>query len=175
MVSQLQSLGMPDVRFDVSIKPLASLSATGLDDVTFLFSANKNIPLCNISKIASGGEVARVMLSLKALLSGHRDLPTIVFDEIDTGVSGKISDKMASVMSSMAQNGRQVVCITHQPQIAAAGQYHYRVYKESESGQAHTHIELLSPPERVEEIAKMLSGEKLTEAAINNAQILLRK
>ena len=175
LVSQLQSLGMPDVRFDVSIKPLASLSATGLDDVTFLFSANKNIPLCNISKIASGGEVARVMLSLKALLSGHRDLPTIVFDEIDTGVSGKISDKMASVMSSMAQHGRQVVCITHQPQIAAAGQYHYRVYKESESGQAHTHIELLSLPERVEEIAKMLSGEKLTEAAINNAQILLKK
>ena len=175
LVAQLQSLGMPDVRFEVKLEPTSQLDATGMDQVTFLFSSNKNVPPCSISKIASGGEVARVMLSLKALLSAHKSLPTIVFDEIDTGVSGKISDKMASVMEDMAKSGRQVVCITHQPQIAAAGQHHYRVYKESGDGQAHTHIERLDPQARVEEIAKMLSGEKLTDAAINNAKILLKR
>lgn len=175
IVRQLRSLGMPDVRFEVRQEPLEQLAATGMDDVVFLFSSNKNVPLCNISKVASGGEVARVMLSLKALLSAHRSLPTIIFDEIDIGVSGKISDKMASVMENMAGNGRQVICITHQPQIAAVGQHHYRVYKESSDGQAHTHIEQLSPQARVEEIAKMLSGEKLTEAAVNNAKILLKR
>lgn len=175
LVVQLQSLGMPDVRFEVKLEPTPQLDATGMDQVTFLFSSNKNVPPCSISKIASGGEVARVMLSLKALLSAHKSLPTIVFDEIDTGVSGKISDKMASVMEGMAKSGRQVVCITHQPQIAAAGQHHYRVYKESGDGQAHTHIERLDPQARVEEIAKMLSGEKLTDAAINNAKILLKR
>ena len=175
LVVQLQSLGMPDVRFEVKLEPTSQLDATGMDQVTFLFSSNKNVPPCSISKIASGGEVARVMLSLKALLSAHKSLPTIVFDEIDTGVSGKISDKMASVMEGMAKSGRQVVCITHQPQIAAAGQHHYRVYKESGDGQAHTHIERLDPQARVEEIAKMLSGEKLTDAAINNAKILLKR
>ncbi len=175
LVAQLQSLGMPDVRFEVKLEPTSQLDATGMDQVTFLFSSNKNVPPCSISKIASGGEVARVMLSLKALLSAHKSLPTIVFDEIDTGVSGKISDKMASVMEDMAKSGRQVVCITHQPQIAAAGQHHYRVYKESGDGQAHTHIERLDPQARGEEIAKMLSGEKLTDAAINNAKILLKR
>ncbi len=175
LVDQLQSLGMPDVRFEVKQEPLGQLAPMGADDVAFLFSSNKNVPPCNISKVASGGEVARVMLSLKALLSAHKALPTIVFDEIDTGVSGKISDKMASVMENMAKSGRQVICITHQPQIAAAGQHHYRVYKENGDGQAHTHIERLSSQTRVEEIAKMLSGEKLTEAAINNAKILLKR
>lgn len=173
MVAQLQALGMPDVRFDVSINNTPDITPSGMDDITFLFSSNKNMPVANINKIASGGEMARVMLSLKALLTAHKELPTIIFDEIDTGVSGKISDKMANVMTDMAQHGRQVVCITHQPQIAAAGQHHYRVYKESTSGQAHTHIEQLSDAERINEVAKMLSGETLTEAAISNAKNLL--
>lgn len=173
MVAQLQALGMPDVRFDVSINNTPDITPSGIDDITFLFSSNKNMPIANINKIASGGEMARVMLSLKALLTAHKELPTIIFDEIDTGVSGKISDKMANVMTDMAQHGRQVVCITHQPQIAAAGQHHYRVYKESASGQAHTHIEQLSDSERINEVAKMLSGETLTEAAISNAKNLL--
>ena len=173
MVAQLQALGMSDVRFDVSINNTPDITPSGMDDITFLFSSNKNMPVANINKIASGGEMARVMLSLKALLTAHKELPTIIFDEIDTGVSGKISDKMANVMTDMAQHGRQVVCITHQPQIAAAGQHHYRVYKESTSGQAHTHIEQLSDAERINEVAKMLSGETLTEAAISNAKNLL--
>mgnify|MGYP004513752031 CR=1 FL=1 len=174
ITAQLHTLGMPDVTLKVQVSQAVDLQPTGTDEVTFLFSSNKNMPLCNISKIASGGEIARVMLSLKALISAHKELPTIIFDEIDTGVSGKISDKMAAVMNDMAQHGCQVVCITHQPQIAAAGQHHFRVYKESHDGQAHTHIEQLSQEMRVEEIAKMLSGEELTEAAISNAKTLLK-
>lgn len=174
VTEQLKLLGMPDVIFRVDIKPLDNLSPTGQDDVTFLFSSNKNMPPLPIAKIASGGEIARVMLSLKALLSAHKELPTIIFDEIDTGVSGNISDKMATVMKTMAQHGLQVICITHQPQIAAAGQHHYRVYKENSADKTHSHIELLSLDDRVQEIAKMLSGQTLTEAAITNAKTLLK-
>ena len=133
------------------------------------------MPPRNLSKIASGGEMARVMLSLKALLSFHKELPTIIFDEIDTGVSGKISEKMAVLMNEMTRHDRQVICITHQPQIAAKGQHHYRVYKDSTTDATHTHIEKLNNEERVGEIAKMLSGEIITDAAISNAKTLLKQ
>ncbi len=174
IVTQLQQLGMPNVTFSVDITDATKLTPTGQDEVCLLFSANSNMPPRTLAKIASGGEMARVMLALKALLSQHKALPTIIFDEIDTGVSGKISDKMANVMSQMARHGRQVICITHQPQIAAAGQHHYRVYKEDSAQEARTHIEALDTEMRVNEIAKMLSGEHITQAAISNAKTLLK-
>ena len=175
IASQLRSLGMPDVVFKVEISKTEDLTPRGNDNVCFLFSSNKNMPPRNLSKIASGGEMARVMLSLKALLSFHKELPTIIFDEIDTGVSGKISEKMAVLMNEMTQHDRQVICITHQPQIAAKGQHHYRVYKDSTTDATHTHIEKLNNEERVGEIAKMLSGEIITDAAISNAKTLLKQ
>lgn len=175
IASQLRSLGMPDVVFKVEISKTDDLTPRGNDNVCFLFSSNKNMPPRNLSKIASGGEMARVMLSLKALLSFHKELPTIIFDEIDTGVSGKISEKMAVLMNEMTQHDRQVICITHQPQIAAKGQHHYRVYKDSTADATHTHIEKLNNEERVGEIAKMLSGEIITDAAISNAKTLLKQ
>lgn len=175
IASQLRSLGMPDVVFKVEISKTDDLTPRGNDNVCFLFSSNKNMPPRNLSKIASGGEMARVMLSLKALLSFHKELPTIIFDEIDTGVSGKISEKMAVLMNEMTQHDRQVICITHQPQIAAKGQHHYRVYKDSTTDATHTHIEKLNNEERVGEIAKMLSGEIITDAAISNAKTLLKQ
>lgn len=175
IATQLRSLGMPDVVFKVEISKTDDLTPRGNDNVCFLFSSNKNMPPRNLSKIASGGEMARVMLSLKALLSFHKELPTIIFDEIDTGVSGKISEKMAVLMNEMTQHDRQVICITHQPQIAAKGQHHYRVYKDSTTDATHTHIEKLNNEERVGEIAKMLSGEIITDAAISNAKTLLKQ
>lgn len=175
IASQLRSLGMPDVVFKVEISKTEDLTPRGNDNVCFLFSSNKNMPPRNLSKIASGGEMARVMLSLKALLSFHKELPTIIFDEIDTGVSGKISEKMAVLMNEMTRHDRQVICITHQPQIAAKGQHHYRVYKDSTTDATHTHIEKLNNEERVGEIAKMLSGEIITDAAISNAKTLLKQ
>ena len=175
IASQLRSLGMPDVVFKVEISKTEDFTPRGNDNVCFLFSSNKNMPPRNLSKIASGGEMARVMLSLKALLSFHKELPTIIFDEIDTGVSGKISEKMAVLMNEMTQHDRQVICITHQPQIAAKGQHHYRVYKDSTTDATHTHIEKLNNEERVGEIAKMLSGEIITDAAISNAKTLLKQ
>ena len=175
IATQLRSLGMPDVVFKVEISKTEDLTPRGNDNVCFLFSSNKNMPPRNLSKIASGGEMARVMLSLKALLSFHKELPTIIFDEIDTGVSGKISEKMAVLMNEMTQHDRQVICITHQPQIAAKGQHHYRVYKDSTTDATHTHIEKLNNEERVGEIAKMLSGEIITDAAISNAKTLLKQ
>ncbi|MGN1236658.1 MAG: DNA repair protein RecN [Bacteroidaceae bacterium] len=175
ITSQLQSLGMPDVVFKVEVSKTNDFTPKRNDNVCFLFSGNKNMPPRNLSKIASGGEMARVMLSLKALLSFHKELPTIIFDEIDTGVSGKISEKMAVLMNEMTQHDRQVICITHQPQIAAKGQHHYRVYKDNTTDTTHTHIEKLNDKERVGEIAKMLSGEKITDAAISNAKTLLKQ
>lgn len=175
IASQLRSLGMPDVVFKVEISKTEDFTPRGNDNVCFLFSSNKNMPPRNLSKIASGGEMARVMLSLKALLSFHKELPTIIFDEIDTGVSGKISEKMAVLMNEMTQHDRQVICITHQPQIAAKGQHHYRVYKDSTTDATHTRIEKLNNEERVGEIAKMLSGEIITDAAISNAKTLLKQ
>lgn len=174
MCQMLVPLGMPNIRFKVEISRSAQPESNGMDKVTFLFSANKNSSLQPISQIASGGEIARVMLSLKALISGAISLPTIIFDEIDTGVSGQIAERMAIIMKKMSDNPhRQVISITHLPQIAALGSHHYRVFKTDEGDVTNSHIVQLSADERVEEIAHMLSGSNLTEAAMSNARALL--
>jgi DNA repair protein RecN (Recombination protein N) len=147
--------------------------ATGLDKVAFLFSANKNSPMQDVSSVASGGEIARVMLSLKALIAGAVQMPTIIFDEIDTGVSGAIAEKMAHIMQEMGANDRQVISITHLPQIAALGSHHYKVYKVDNDDATISHIVELDKEQRVTEIANMLSGENITDAAISNAKELL--
>jgi DNA repair protein RecN (Recombination protein N) len=168
LVTQLKQLGMPHVRFNVAITEKQALSVTGNDDTDFLFSANEHAPLLAVSEIASGGEISRVMLSLKSLIASSKTLPTIIFDEIDTGVSGEIADKMAEIMRQMSTE-IQVLCITHLPQIAAKGQNHFKVYKD----QSATNIKKLTSSERVTEIAQMLSGSNLSEAAILNAKTLL--
>ena len=173
MESLLVPLGMPNVRFAVELSPRKEPDAKGMDSVTFLFSANKNGTLQNVASIASGGEIARVMLSLKAMIAGAVKLPTIIFDEIDTGVSGSIAEKMALIMQDMGRQNRQVISITHLPQIAARGIAHYKVYKEDTETGTNSHIRRLSDEERVQEIAHMLSGATLTEAAMNNARALL--
>lgn len=173
MESLLIPLGMPNVRFAVELSSRKEPDAKGMDSVTFLFSANKNGTLQNVASIASGGEIARVMLSLKAMIAGAVKLPTIIFDEIDTGVSGSIAEKMALIMQDMGRQNRQVISITHLPQIAARGITHYKVYKEDTETGTNSHIRRLSDEERVQEIAHMLSGSTLTEAAMNNARALL--
>lgn len=174
MAEKLVPLGMPNVRFKCSVQSLEDeLSETGYDQVQFLFNANKSGELKPVSQIASGGEIARVMLSLKALVAGEVKLPTIIFDEIDTGVSGSIAEKMAKMMDEMSRQGRQVLSITHLPQIAALGCYHYKVYKEDTEEETLSHIVQLEEDERVAEIAHMLSGETLTQAALDNARSLL--
>ena len=173
MQKRLVPLGMPNIRFQISIG-LDSLSANGQDKVAYLFSANTSTPLQPVSQVASGGEIARVMLALKAMISGAVKLPTIIFDEIDTGVSGKIAEKMAEIMHEMGSHERQVISITHLPQIAALGSAHYKVEKEETPQGTTSRMEILSPDERVTEIAQMLSGTKVTEAAIQNAKQLLR-
>ena len=174
MQQRLVPLGMPHVRFEVSITPSA-LGKSGQDQVAFLFSANTSTPLQPVSQVASGGEIARVMLSLKAMISGAVKLPTIIFDEIDTGVSGKIAEKMAEMMREMGQAERQVISITHLPQIAAMGSHHYRVSKEETAQGTTSSMHLLSDEERVREIAQMVSGSDVSEAAIANAKALLKK
>ena len=173
MQSRLVPLGMPNVRFSIQLTT-DTLGRNGQDKVAFLFSANTSTPLQPISQVASGGEIARVMLSLKAMISGAVKLPTIIFDEIDTGVSGKIAEKMAEIMQEMGQHERQVISITHLPQIAALGSAHYKVEKEDSAQGTTSHMKELSPEERVREIAQMLSGSDVTEAAIQNAKQLLR-
>lgn len=173
IVGRLIALGMPNVTFEVKLTQMAEPGWSGIDKVEFRFSANKNVPTQPLSQIASGGEIARVMLSLKALIASTAKLPTIIFDEIDTGVSGKIAEQMALMMQGMSRQGCQVVSITHLPQIAARGQHHYKVYKEEGDDSTLTHITELSATERVEEVAHMLSGSTLTEAALNNAKELL--
>ena len=173
MKTLLVPLGMPNVRFAVELTPRKEPDANGMDSVNFLFSANKNGTLQNVASIASGGEIARVMLSLKAMIAGAVKLPTIIFDEIDTGVSGSIAEKMALIMQDMGQHNRQVISITHLPQIAAKGTTHYKVYKEDTETGTDSHIRRLTAEERVEEIAHMLSGATLTEAAMDNARALL--
>lgn len=175
MASRLVPLGMPNVRFQVEIGARKEPGVHGADTVSFLFSANKNGTLQSISSVASGGEIARVMLSLKAMIAGAVKLPTIVFDEIDTGVSGEIADRMADIMQEMGDSNRQVISITHLPQIAARGRVHYKVYKEDNENETNSHIRRLTDEERVEELAHMLSGATLTEAALNNARALLGK
>ena len=169
----LVPLGMPNVRFAVEMTLRNEPGSKGMDSVSFLFSANKNGTLQQVSSIASGGEIARVMLSLKAMIAGAVKLPTIIFDEIDTGVSGSIAEKMALIMQEMGQADRQVISITHLPQIAARGTTHYKVYKEDTDTGTNSHIRQLNNEERINEIAHMLSGSTLTEAALNNAKALL--
>ena len=173
MQAYLVPLGMPNVRFAVELNPRKEPDGTGMDYVNFLFSANKNGTLQQVASIASGGEIARVMLSLKAMIAGAVKLPTIIFDEIDTGVSGSIAEKMAFIMQEIGQADRQVISITHLPQIAARGAHHYKVYKEDTETGTNSHIRPLTHEERINEIANMLSGATLTEAALNNAKALL--
>lgn len=173
MKELLVPLGIPNVRFRIELTRKEMPDERGRDKISFLFSANKNGELQQIAQVASGGEIARVMLSLKALISGAVKLPTIIFDEIDTGVSGAIAEKMAHIMQDMGAHNRQVISITHLPQIAARGATHYKVYKEDNEQGTTSHIIRLTDEERVLEIAHMLSGSTLTDAAINNAKELL--
>ena len=166
--SRLAMLGMPDARFVVEVRAGEVLRPTGRDEVVFMFTANKSASPQAVEKIASGGEMSRTMLSLKALLAGRMKLPTIIFDEIDTGVSGRIADAMGEIIAELSST-MQVVNITHLPQVASKGEAHFVVYKEN----SHTHIKRLSAEERVVEIAKMLSGSEVSEAALTQARNLL--
>ena len=171
---RLIPLGMPHVRFQVNIVPI-ELGQNGSDKVDFLFSANTSTPLQPVAQVASGGEIARVMLSLKAMISGAVKLPTIIFDEIDTGVSGTIAEKMAEMMREMGQQGRQVIAITHLPQIASVGNHHYLVTKGETTQGTVSHMQQLDNEKRIEVIAQMLSGSNVTDAAIQNAKELLKQ
>lgn len=172
MKARLVPLGIPKINFKVDIKP-KELSPNGKDSVSFLFSANTNSPLSPVSQVASGGEIARVMLSLKAMISGAVKLPTIIFDEIDTGVSGSVAEKMAHIMDEMGNNHRQVISITHLPQIAAMGKNHYKVSKTETPNGTISNMTPLNEQQRIEEIAQMLSGSNITKAALANARELL--
>jgi DNA repair protein RecN (Recombination protein N) len=173
MTSLLVSLGIRNAVFIVEQSRLDELTSSGIDEVHYLFSANKSSEPQELSRVASGGEMSRVMLSLKYILSSSRNLPTIIFDEIDTGVSGDIADRMAQIMQEMSQR-MQVISITHLPQIAGSGKWHYKVFKYDEGDATHSRIELLTEKSRLEEIAKMLSGSNVTEAAYDNARELLK-
>ncbi|MBR5929395.1 MAG: DNA repair protein RecN, partial [Prevotella sp.] len=174
MLKRLVPLGIPHVRFEVQ-QTAKELSSDGADRITFMFSANTSTPLLPVSEVASGGEIARVMLSLKAMISGAVKLPTIIFDEIDTGVSGKTAEMMAKIMQEMGASDRQVISITHLPQIAALGTTHYKVYKEESPQGTISHMQLLQEEERVQEIAQMLSGSNVTDAAVTHAKELLKQ
>lgn len=174
LVAKAAYLGMPNVRFEARVSPAADFTATGADEITFLFSANKNQPLKPVGEIASGGEVSRLMLAVKALIASARALPTIIFDEIDTGVSGEIADRMGQVMQQMASH-IQVITITHLPQVAGKGNGHYKVYKEDTATETCTRIVSLDGEARVAEVARMLSGATLTPQAIENARVLLAR
>lgn len=173
MLTRLSTLGMPNVQFRVAIDN-EPLGKNGTDKASFLFCANRSGQLQPVAQVASGGEIARVMLSLKAMISGAVKLPTIIFDEIDTGVSGKIAEQMAQIMQQMGRSDRQVISITHLPQIAALGTTHYKVYKEDTTDGTISHMQMLTPDERIREIAQMLSGSDVSEAEINNAKQLFK-
>ena len=173
MRGRLVPLGMPHVRFEISVEQ-DTPGRNGQDRVSFLFSANTSTPLQPVAQVASGGEIARVMLALKVMISGAVKLPTIIFDEIDTGVSGKIAEQMARMMDEMGRADRQVISITHLPQIAAIGSTHYKVYKEESAQGTVSRMQMLTDDERIHEIAQMLSGSDVTEAAIQNAKELLK-
>ena len=170
---RLVPLGIPNVKFKIEFKE-RDCSPSGIDKVSFLFSANSSTALQPVSQVASGGEISRVMLSLKAMISGAVKLPTIIFDEIDTGVSGRVAEKMAQIMKEMGDNHRQVLSITHLPQIAAIGATHYKVSMEETAQGTISHMQMLTEQERIEEIAQMLSGSDISEAAIANAKTLLK-
>lgn len=172
MVEQLTKLGMPNIQFKVQLNKIENYLAHGIDEVQFYFSANKNRPIQPVQLIASGGEVSRLMLSLKYLIADRSGLPTIIFDEIDTGVSGEIAHRMGEIMGLMSAS-MQVITITHLPQIAAKSNHHYRVYKDDSGIQTETHIVKMTEEERITELAQMLSGKKLTEASVQNARDLL--
>ena len=168
----LKSLGMPNGRFAVSIKTLNDFSSSGLDYVDFLFSANKQVAPENLNRVASGGELSRVMLSLKSLLTDNSKLPTIFFDEIDSGVSGEVATKVGEILAAMGAK-MQVINITHLPQVAAHGNMHYHVYKEESGDSTITHIKLLDKKQRLNEIARLLSGNEITDASLQNARELI--
>lgn len=168
----LKQLGMPNARFRISLSQLRDFTSSGIDQADFLFSANKQIAPENLSKTASGGELSRVMLSLKSLLTKNNNLPTIIFDEIDSGVSGEVADKVGQILSGMGKY-MQVVNITHLPQVASRGTRHYHVYKDETADSTFTRVKLLSPEERILEVARLLSGSEVTETAIRNAKELL--
>lgn len=172
LVEKAAYMGMPNIRFKVDISPATDFTPTGADVITFLFSANKNLPLRPAGEIASGGEISRLMLSIKSLVASAKTLPTIIFDEIDTGVSGEMADRMGEVMKQLSQH-LQVITITHLPQVAGKGNSHYKVYKTDDVDATTTHIVALEGEERIHEIARMLSGSQLTEQAIENARVLM--
>ena len=174
MQKRLIPLGIPHVRFHVQFQE-KQLSEKGCDKVSFLFSANQSTPMQPVAQVASGGEIARVMLSLKAMISGAVKLPTIIFDEIDTGVSGKTAEKMAEIMTEMGNLNRQVISITHLPQIASMGTHHYKVLKEETEEGTLSHMKELNEQQRIEEIAQMLSGSDISQAALANAKELINK
>jgi DNA repair protein RecN (Recombination protein N) len=169
----LRQLGMPNARFRISLSRLKDFTSSGVDNADFLFSANRQTDPENLAKIASGGELSRVMLSLKSLLTKTNNLPTIIFDEIDSGVSGEVADKVGQILSGMG-NYMQVLNITHLPQVASRGKKHYHVYKEDTGDSTITRIKLLSADERIMEVARLLSGSEVTETAIKNAKELLK-
>ena len=172
LIDQLTRLGMPNIQFQIQISTDSDFTENGKDEVQFMFSANKNRPVQPVTLIASGGEVSRLMLSIKSLVAHKADLPTIIFDEIDTGVSGEIANRMGDIMQSMSFE-MQVITITHLPQIAAKGVQHYRVYKDESGLQTQTLIQRLNDNERINELAQMLSGKNVTDAALLNARELL--
>ena len=174
LLAQMTALGMPNARFEIKFET-KELAADGADRISYMFSANKNVPLEPIAQVASGGEVARVMLSLKAMISGAVRLPTIIFDEIDTGVSGRVAEMMAQIMRQMGRADRQVISITHLPQIAALGNTHYKVEKTDTDDTTISRMRMLGHDERITEIAQMLSGSNISDAAIENAKSLLEK
>ncbi|EDP94338.1 DNA repair protein [Kordia algicida OT-1] len=169
----LANLGMPNARFDIKVQLAKQFYANGMDDLQFLFAANKGGNFNELKKAASGGELSRVMLCIKAILSKYMQLPTIMFDEIDTGVSGEVANKMARIMQHMGKS-MQVFSITHLPQIAAKGKQHFKVYKQDINEVTTTHLKELREEERIEEIAQMLSGAKISDSALANAKELLK-
>ena len=169
----LRQLGIPNAKFRILLTQLSEFTATGIDQADFLFSANKQIAPENLARIASGGELSRVMLSLKSLLSKNNNLPTIIFDEIDAGVSGEVADKVGQILSGMGKY-MQVINITHLPQVASRGTRHYHVYKDDTDNSTFTRVKLLSPEERILEVARLLSGSEVTETAMKNARELLK-
>ena len=168
LISDLTRLGVAHANVQIAVSPTEDFTPNGCDEVQLLFAANLNQSLRNVSEVASGGEISRLMLCVKALIASTKGLPTIIFDEIDTGVSGDIATQMASIMREMAAH-RQIIAITHLPQIAAKGEHHYKVYKADTDKRTETHITRLNDEERIQEIASMLSGKNTTEAALNTA------
>ena len=170
---QLQQLGIPNARFQAALSRTETYDLNGSDQARFLFSANKQLPLEEISKVASGGEISRLMICIKSMVSDRKGMPTLIFDEIDAGVSGEIADKVGGIMVGLAE-GRQVMAITHLPQVASRGSDHFVVFKEDTSDATYTRIRKLKNEERVTEIARMLSGEEVSDEALSNARVLLR-